>query len=77
VACLAAVGSALVVRMLATMRRPPLMAERVEAPAVSAGVAAGVPVERPRTAAAPVAAEAKVNAPVSLAEARRKYREAG
>ncbi|NUP03164.1 MAG: hypothetical protein HOV96_15450 [Nonomuraea sp.] len=74
VACLAAVGSALVVRVLASMLRPPVVPERIEAPAVSAGVAADVPVERPRTAAS---AAAKVSAPVSLADARRKFREAG
>ncbi|KAB8197561.1 hypothetical protein FH608_003160 [Nonomuraea phyllanthi] len=82
VASLAAVGSALVVRVLATVRRPPALAERVEGPAVTSaapmGVPAGVPVERPRkSAAAPAAAAAGLNAPVSLAEARRRYREAG
>lgn len=62
IACLAAVASALLVRVLATALRPPAVAEYVEAPAVSD---------------APAAAPEKINAPVSLAEARRKYREAG
>jgi hypothetical protein len=80
VACLAAVGSALIVRVLATLRRPPMVPEMVQAPAVTSAAAAGVPVERPQKAAtvnAAAAAAAKVNAPVSLAEARRRYREAG
>lgn len=78
VACMAAVGGALIVRVLATLRRPPIVPERVEAPAVTAAAAAGVPVERPRKApVAAGAAAAAVNAPVSLADARRRYREAG
>ncbi|WP_433437979.1 ferric reductase-like transmembrane domain-containing protein [Nonomuraea sp. CA-141351] len=80
VACLAAVGSALVVRVLATVRRPPIVPEQVEGPVVSSAAAAGVPVERPQKTAAPVAAAqaaARLNAPVSLADARRRYREAG
>ncbi|MEV4392213.1 hypothetical protein [Nonomuraea sp. NPDC049607] len=79
VACLAAVGSALVVRVLATLRRPPVVPERVEAPVVTAGVAADVPVERPRATAAAAAATAgaPADALVSLADARRRYREAG
>ncbi len=80
VASLAAVGGALIVRVLASLRRPPVVAERVEGPAVTAPAAVGVPAERPQriaasnTAAATAAAR---NAPVSLAEARRRYREAG
>jgi len=61
-ACLAAVGSALLVRVLATLLRPAELPEHVEAPEVDA---TPLPVPEP------------VNAPVSLAEARRKYREAG
>ncbi|MEO3871228.1 hypothetical protein ABGB18_20645 [Nonomuraea sp. B12E4] len=80
VACMAAVGSALVVRVLATMRRPPLLPAQVEGPAVASPAVAGVPVERPQKAAPAAAAAAaalKVNAPVSLADARRRFREAG
>ncbi|MFG1703602.1 ferric reductase-like transmembrane domain-containing protein [Nonomuraea sp. M3C6] len=78
VVCLAAVGSALIVRVLATLRRPPMLPEQVQAPVVTSPVAAGVPVERPRKAAAAApAAAAQANAPVSLAEARRRFREAG
>jgi hypothetical protein len=80
VASLAAVGGALIVRVLASLRRPPVMAERVEGPAVTAPAAVGVPAERPQRVAAstPAAATAGArNAPVSLAEARRRYREAG
>ncbi|MGW0801715.1 hypothetical protein [Nonomuraea sp. NPDC002799] len=77
VACMAAVGGALIVRVLATLRRPPIMAERVEGPAVTAPVAAGVPVERPQKVGAAAATAARMNAPVSLADARRRYREAG
>ncbi|MFI6710198.1 hypothetical protein ACIBF7_27440 [Nonomuraea sp. NPDC050478] len=62
IACLAAVASALLVRLLATILRPPQTAEWVDAPEASD---------------APVEVPAGVNAPVSLAEARRKYREAG
>ncbi|NUW41120.1 hypothetical protein [Nonomuraea rhodomycinica] len=64
-ACLAAVGSALLVRVLATVLRPATRAEVVPTPAVSDAPAA----RRPREA----------NAPVSLAAAaaRRKFREAG
>jgi hypothetical protein len=62
IGCLAAVASALLVRLLATALRPPQTAEWVDAPEVSD---------------APVEVPAGVNAPVSLAEARRKYREAG
>jgi hypothetical protein len=76
VACLAAVGSALIVRVLASLRRPPLVPEMVEAPLVTAGAAVGVPAERPQKVAPKVAAQ-QLNAPVSLAEARRRYREAG
>jgi hypothetical protein len=61
-ASLAAVASALLVRLLATMLRPPMVAEHVSAPAVS-----DAPAELPE----------RVDQPVSLAEARRKYREAG
>ncbi|WP_205315199.1 hypothetical protein, partial [Nonomuraea lactucae] len=60
--CLAAVGAALLVRVLATLLRPPALPEPVDAPAVSD---------------APVAVPEPINAPVSLAAARRKYREAG
>ncbi|MET8987907.1 ferric reductase-like transmembrane domain-containing protein [Nonomuraea wenchangensis] len=80
VASLAAVGGALIVRVLASLRRPPVMAERVEGPAVTAPAAVGVPAERPQRVAASNAAAAATaarNAPVSLAEARRRYREAG
>ncbi|MFF0774623.1 ferric reductase-like transmembrane domain-containing protein [Nonomuraea wenchangensis] len=79
VASLAAVGGALIVRVLASLRRPPVMAERVEGPAVTAPAAVGVPAERPQRVAASNAAAATAarNAPVSLAEARRRYREAG
>ncbi|MGW5157174.1 hypothetical protein ACWEPN_17030 [Nonomuraea wenchangensis] len=80
VASLAAVGGALIVRVLASLRRPPVMAERVEGPAVTAPAAVGVPAERPQRVAASntaAAATAARNAPVSLAEARRRYREAG
>ncbi|MFG1942083.1 hypothetical protein [Nonomuraea sp. NPDC048826] len=62
IASLAAVASALLIRLLATALRPPQTAEWVDAPEVSD---------------APVEVPAGVNAPVSLAEARRKYREAG
>ncbi|MGN9783703.1 hypothetical protein ACTMTF_19870 [Nonomuraea sp. ZG12] len=61
-ACLAAVGSALLVRVLATLLRPAAVPEWVDAPEVSD---------------MPVAVPEGINAPVSLAEARRKYREAG
>ncbi|MEU6713073.1 hypothetical protein ABZ897_16450 [Nonomuraea sp. NPDC046802] len=85
VACLAAVGGALVVRVLATVRRPPTVTERIEGPAATAPAAMGVPAERPMPTERPmpaqrpqkVAAAAGGNAPVSLAEARRRYREAG
>ncbi|MFI7698069.1 hypothetical protein [Nonomuraea sp. NPDC049480] len=92
VASMAAVGSALVVRVLASMRRPPVVTEQVAGPAVTAPVAVPVPAERPQTvaaanraaaagaaaaAAAAAAQNAAQNAPVSLAEARRRYREAG
>ncbi|WP_155128535.1 hypothetical protein [[Actinomadura] parvosata] len=80
VASMAAVGGALVVRVLATLRRPPIVPEQVVGPAVTAPVTVGVPAERPQkvTQKAPVAAgAAAVKAPVSLAEARRRYREAG
>lgn len=62
VACLAAVASALLVRVVATLRRPSAMPERVPAPAVTA------PAAEPRE---------RVGAPVSLADARRRFREAG
>ncbi|MBF8192099.1 hypothetical protein ITP53_41760 [Nonomuraea sp. K274] len=78
VACLAAVGAALVVRVLASLRRPPIMAEWIEGPAVTTAAAVtpvGVPAERPQKVAA--AAGAGNAAPVSLAEARRRFREAG
>ncbi|NUP00821.1 MAG: hypothetical protein HOW59_23155, partial [Nonomuraea sp.] len=74
VACMAAVGSALVVRVLASIRRPMAVPERVEAPAVSDRVVADVPVERPRVTQKVVS---PVSSPVSLADARRKFREAG
>lgn len=80
VASLAAVGGALIVRVLASLRRPPVVAERVEGPAVTAPAAVGVPAERPQRIAASNTAAATAgarNAPVSLAEARRRYREAG
>ncbi|MFC4011489.1 hypothetical protein ACFOY2_29965 [Nonomuraea purpurea] len=85
VACLAAVGGALIVRVLATVRRPPIVTERIEGPAATAPAAMGVPAERPMPTERPmpaqrpqkVAAAAGGNAPVSLAEARRRYREAG
>ncbi|MEV0824209.1 ferric reductase-like transmembrane domain-containing protein [Nonomuraea rubra] len=90
VASMAAVGGALIVRVLATVRRPPIVPEKVAGPAVTAPAALGVPSERPlkapqknarkNTEKAPVtagAAAAAVKAPVSLAEARRRYREAG
>lgn len=81
VASMAAVGGALIVRVLASLRRPPIVPEKVEAPPVTAAAAVGVPSERPMKA--PVAAGAAAAgpraaaAPVSLAEARRRYREAG
>ncbi|GAA1619824.1 hypothetical protein GCM10009733_015330 [Nonomuraea maheshkhaliensis] len=81
VASMAAVGGALIVRVLASLRRPPIVPEKVEAPPVTAAAAVGVPSERPMKA--PVAAGAAATgpraaaAPVSLAEARRRYREAG
>ncbi|MEV4071250.1 hypothetical protein ACGFJC_33795 [Nonomuraea fuscirosea] len=81
VASMAAVGGALIVRVLASLRRPPIVPEKVEAPPVTAAAAVGVPSERPMKA--PVAAGAAASgpraaaAPVSLAEARRRYREAG
>jgi hypothetical protein len=79
VASLAAVGGALIVRVLASVRRPPMVPEMVEGPAVTSPVEVGVPIERPQPAAgrAAAAAAAKVNAPVSIAEARRRFREAG
>ncbi|MGP3935759.1 ferric reductase-like transmembrane domain-containing protein [Nonomuraea sp. KM88] len=88
VACLAAVGSALCVRVLASLRRPSIVPERVEGPAVTSPATAGVPNQRPQKVAVPAAAGAgtwtgagtgavNVNAPVSLADARRRYREAG
>lgn len=58
VACLAAVGSALLVRVWATMLRPPAVPEPVQAPAVTAAAAA----------------EPQVEAPVSLDEARKLRR---
>ncbi len=75
VASMAAVGGALIVRVLASLRRPPIVPEKVEAPPVTAAAAVGVPSERPMKA--PVAAGAAAAgpraaaAPVSLAEARR------
>ncbi|GGO75624.1 hypothetical protein [Nonomuraea cavernae] len=62
VACLVAVGSALLVRVLATLRRPPAMPEPVDLLEVDDS-----PIERPE----------EINAPVSLDAARRKFREAG
>ncbi|MEV1246894.1 hypothetical protein ACIBO2_01570 [Nonomuraea sp. NPDC050022] len=62
IACLAAVGGALLVRVLATTLRPALQPEWVKTMEVDTS-----PVERP----------VDVNAPVSLDAARRKYREAG
>ncbi|MFI6501629.1 hypothetical protein [Nonomuraea typhae] len=61
VACLATVGAALLVRVVATMVRPPAVPEEVEAP----------------TAVAASAEPARPEAPVSLDAARRKYRAAG
>ncbi|MEV0382189.1 ferric reductase-like transmembrane domain-containing protein [Nonomuraea sp. NPDC050643] len=78
VASMAAVGGALIVRVLASLRRPPVVPEVVVGPAVTSAAAAGVPVERPQKAPVPAGvAAAQGNAPVSLAEARRRYREAG
>jgi hypothetical protein len=78
VACMAAVGGALVVRVLASLRRPPVVPEKVEMPVATAPAAMGVPSERPQKTPVPAAAAPRaVNAPVSLAEARRRYREAG
>ncbi|WP_406673511.1 ferric reductase-like transmembrane domain-containing protein [Nonomuraea sp. N2-4H] len=86
VASMAAVGSALIVRVLATVRRPPVVPERVPGPAVTSAAPVGVPAERPAAARnraqdssrqAAAAATARADAPVSLAEARRRYREAG
>ncbi|MFC7589834.1 hypothetical protein ACFQYP_43675 [Nonomuraea antimicrobica] len=86
VACMAAVGGALVVRVLATLRRPLVVLDRVEGPAVTSAAAVGVPAERPAKVRVPAAAAAGaararaaggVDAPVSLAEARRRFREAG
>ncbi|MEV4562718.1 ferric reductase-like transmembrane domain-containing protein [Nonomuraea sp. NPDC049419] len=82
VASMAAVGGALVVRVLATVRRPPVVPERIEGPAVTSAAPMGVPAERPAAKAPgksrqPAAAAARADAPVSLAEARRRYREAG
>ncbi|MCF6472988.1 hypothetical protein FAF44_32030 [Nonomuraea sp. MG754425] len=80
VASMAAVGGALVVRVLATLRRPLILPEKVEGPAVTAPAAMGVPSERPQKAPVPAGAAAgprAADAPVSLAEARRRYREAG
>ncbi|WP_219461857.1 hypothetical protein [Nonomuraea rhizosphaerae] len=62
IVCLAAVGGALIVRVMATMRRPELTPEWVKTPEVDRS-----PIERP----------IDVNAPVSLDAARRKYRQAG
>ncbi|MER6943237.1 hypothetical protein ABT294_04365 [Nonomuraea sp. NPDC000554] len=61
-ACLAAVASALLVRVVATYLRSTAVPEAVGAPVLSEA-----PVERP----------VEVSAPVSLAAARRKFREAG
>ncbi|MGN9836925.1 hypothetical protein ACTMTI_02255 [Nonomuraea sp. H19] len=80
VASMAAVGSALIVRVLASVRRPPVVPEQIAGPAVTSPAAVGVPAERPQKVAAgqpAAAAAANTNAPVSLAEARRRYREAG
>jgi hypothetical protein len=60
--CMAAVGGALIVRVMATMRRPDLVPEWVKTPEVDT-----TPIERP----------VGVEAPVSLDAARRKYRQAG
>lgn len=62
IACLAAVGGALLVRVMATMLRPAVQPEWVKTPEVDRS---------------PVARPVDVNAPVSLDAARRKYREAG
>ncbi|SDK28188.1 DMSO/TMAO reductase YedYZ, heme-binding membrane subunit [Nonomuraea maritima] len=77
VACMAAVGSALVVRVLASLRRPPVPAEQVAGPAVSPAVSPAAPMVVPqaRPQKAPVTAAA--GGPVSLADARRRFREAG
>ncbi|NRQ36184.1 hypothetical protein HII36_30760 [Nonomuraea sp. NN258] len=92
VACLAAVGSALLVRVIATLRRPPALPEKVQGPAVTAPQAVvrapAAPQTQPQAQArAQAQAQAQVqvrderqeqiSAPVSLAEARRKFREAG
>jgi hypothetical protein len=88
VACMAAVGGALVVRVLASLRRPPVVTEKLQLPAVTNPAAMGVPAELPQKVAAANANQAaanaaaaafaaQTNAPVSLAEARRRYREAG
>ncbi|SEG65851.1 DMSO/TMAO reductase YedYZ, heme-binding membrane subunit [Nonomuraea solani] len=78
VASMAAVGSALIVRVLASLRRPPVISEKVAGPAVTAAATAEVPVERPQKTPVPAGVTAaQGNAPVSLAEARRRYREAG
>ncbi|MFD9940065.1 hypothetical protein ACFWYW_12395 [Nonomuraea sp. NPDC059023] len=62
VACLAAVGAALLVRVVATMVRPPAVPEPVETPEAV-----------PQTRTEPQVTEA----PVSLDAARRKFRAAG
>jgi hypothetical protein len=62
VACLAAVGAALLVRVIATIRRPAVLPDHVEVPEINTQ---------------PVPVPEEVNAPVSLDAARRKYREAG
>jgi hypothetical protein len=78
VASLAAVGGALIIRVLASARRPLPAPALVEGPAVTSPAEVGVPIERPqKTAVGKAAAAAQVNAPVSLADARRRFREAG
>jgi hypothetical protein len=91
VASIAAVGGALVIRVLAAAFRPPITLEKIQGPAVTNPAAMGVPAEQPQKVASgnaaaaaaaaagagPAAAAAqRRNAPVSLAE-RRRYREAG
>lgn len=63
-ACLAAVGAALLVRLWATLIRPPAVPEWVQAPEVSAEAPA-----EPATTTVPAASA--VNAPVDLAQYRR------
>ncbi|MET7329337.1 hypothetical protein [Nonomuraea sp. NPDC005650] len=93
VASIAAVGGALVVRVLASVFRPPVTLEKIQGPAVTSPAAMGVPDERmqPQKVAAGAAATgpAQAQAPApAQAQAqrrnapvslaeRRRYREAG